>query len=381
MSPFEGPAPKREIRPKEIPSLSQLAVVDLFCGAGGLSLGLANAGYKIAAAFDNDPVAVRTYARALGPHVETALIEEIAGADILSKAGISRGDLALLAGGPPCQGFSVQRRGAREDTRNRLVLQFIRLVEETRPKFFLMENVGGLLSKHGKPFLHEMAVRAARLNYLIHVEILDAADYGVPQYRRRAFLIGEHAPDLAPRFVFPKPTHPSHHATVREAIGDLPVPPSDGSSHPDIPNHYREARLSKLNLERIRHVPPGGGRENLPAHLQLACHINNPKHRHMDVYGRLTWDKPSVTLTARFDSFTRGRFGHPCDDRSLTIREGARLQTFPDHFVFEGNREQGARQVGNAVPPLLAQRLGEAIVEAIAARQGERSWAKTRDSS
>lgn len=343
--------------------------IDLFCGAGGLSLGLNSAGYRIAAALDNDPIATRTYERALGSHVDTASIEEVSGKEILARASLGRGDCMLLAGGPPCQGFSVQRRGDREDARNGLVLHFMRLVEEVRPQFFLMENVGGLLSKHGKPFLKEMAERAARLNYIIHIELLDAADYGVPQVRKRAFLVGEHAPDLIPRFRFPKRTHSTRRVTVRDAIGDLPTPPADGSPHPGIPNHYREARLSKLNLERIRHVPPGGGREHLPVHLQLACHVNNPGHRHMDVYGRLSWDEPSVTLTARFDSFTRGRFGHPDDDRSLTVREGARLQTFPDHFVFEGNREQGARQVGNAVPPLLAQRIGAAIIEAAAARQ------------
>ncbi len=107
-----------------------------------------------------------------------------------------------------------------------------------------------------------------------------------------------------------------------------------------------------------------GGRDYLPERLQLPCHVNNPLHRHKDVYGRLAWDEPSVTLTAGFDSFTRGRFAHPVEHRSLTIREGARIQTFPDSFVFAGNREDGARQVGNAVPPLLARRLGEAILDA-----------------
>ncbi len=344
------------------------SAVDVFCGAGGLSLGLEDAGFRVAAALDNDPVAVRTYARALGPHVDAAAIEQVSARDVFNRAGFGRGECTLLAGGPPCQGFSVQRRGEREDSRNGLVLHFIRLVEEVKPRFFLMENVGGLLSKHGKPFLREIAVRASRMDYVIHVQLLDAADYGVPQFRKRAFLVGEHAPDLLPRFAFPEPTHSTRRATVRDAIGDLPSPPMDGSCHPDMPNHYREARLSKLNLERIRHVPPGGGREYLPTHLQLLCHTNNPGHRHMDVYGRLSWDEPAVTLTARFDSFTRGKFGHPVEDRSLTIREGARLQTFPDRVVFEGNREDGARQVGNAVPPLFARRIGEAIAKAASAR-------------
>src|SRR5262249_2256135 len=160
-----------------------------------------------------------------------------------------------------------------------------------------------------------------------------AVDFGVPQVRKRAFLIGEHAPDFCGRFKVPVPTHRKPR-TVRDAIGDLPSPPENGTCHPKIPNHYREARLAPINVERIKRVPPGGGRDNLPDHLQLPCHINNPAHRHKDVYGRLSWDAPSVTLTARFDSFTRGRFAHPVEHRSITIREGARIQTFPDAFVF-----------------------------------------------
>jgi DNA (cytosine-5)-methyltransferase 1 len=340
--------------------------IDLFCGAGGLSLGLSQAGFCVAAAVDSDPIATQTYAASLGSHVATAEIEEISASDLLSKAGLSRGECTLLAGGPPCQGFSLQRRGARDDPRNALVLQFVRMVEEVRPRFFLMENVGGLLTKHGTPFLRELSLRASRLGYLIHTAVLDAADFGVPQVRRRAFLIGEHAPDFMSRFKFPGATTARVPRTVRDAIGDLPSPPDDGTSHPKVPNHYREIRLAAINVERIRHVPQGGGRDHLPEHLQLACHVNNPRHRHKDVYGRLAWDEPSVTLTARFDSFTRGRFAHPSEDRSLTIREGARIQTFPDSFIFAGNREDGARQVGNAVPPLLARSLGEAILNAVA---------------
>ena len=339
--------------------------IDLFCGAGGLSLGLQEAGFKIAAAIDNDPVATRTYAANVGPHVFSGSIEEMSAADLLSKAGLSPGECTLLAGGPPCQGFSLQRRGNRKDPRNGLVLEFLRMVEGIQPRFFIMENVGGLLTKHGKPFLQHMSLRTSRLGYLIHVATLDAADYGVPQIRKRAFLIGEYAPNFVSRFKIPDQIQRARR-TVRDAIGDLPSPPENGTCHPRIPNHYREARLAAINVERIRHVPQGGGRDDLPLNLQLACHVNNPTHRHKDVYGRLAWDEPSVTLTARFDSFTRGRFAHPLEHRSLTIREGARIQTFPDTFIFEGNREDGARQVGNAVPPLLARCLGEAVIHAAA---------------
>lgn len=340
--------------------------IDLFCGAGGLSLGLREAGFQIAAAVDNDPVAIRTYNANIGSHVFSSPIEEISAFDLLTKAGLSPGECTLLAGGPPCQGFSLQRRGSRKDPRNALVLEFLRMIEEIRPRFFLMENVAGLLTKHGSPFLREFSLRTSRLDYLIHVATLDAVDFGVPQIRKRAFLIGEHAPNFISRFKMPEGLQEAPR-TVRDAIGDLPSPPENGTCHPHVPNHYREARLAPINIERIRFVPPGGGREHLPDNLQLACHVNNPTHRHKDVYGRLAWDQPSVTLTARFDSFTRGRFAHPIENRSLTIREGARIQSFPDSFIFEGNREDGARQVGNAVPPLLARHLGETILDAASA--------------
>ena len=344
--------------------------IDLFCGAGGLSLGLRDSGFNVGAALDNDPIAVRTYSDNLGHHAVCGRIEDVSSAELLAMAGVRKGECTLLAGGPPCQGFSLQRRGERDDPRNQLVLQFLRKIEEILPRFFLMENVGGLLSKHGKPLLDELAVRVARLGYTVQLDLLDASDFGIPQRRKRAFLVGERTDGSAPTFCFPEPTTSNSPRTVRDAIANLPSPPPDGTRHPDVANHFREARLAPINLERIRHVPQGGGREHLPEHLQLACHKNNKAHRHLDVYGRLAWDEPSVTLTARFDSFSRGRFAHPVEHRSLTIREGARIQTFPDWFVFAGNREDQARQVGNAVPPLLARCLGDAVLAA-AERQKE----------
>jgi DNA (cytosine-5)-methyltransferase 1 len=337
--------------------------IDLFSGAGGMSLGLSHAGFDIVAAIDNDPVAVATYVRNLGHHVICRPIEQISASELLSRAGLKVGECTVLAGGPPCQGFSLQRRGDRIDPRNDLVFEFIRLVEGVRPLFFVMENVGGLLSKHGTPFLREIEARASAVNYKISIGLLNAADYGVPQTRKRAFLIGQMEGVSSVSFQFPGPTI-DRAMTVRDAIWDLPSPPEDGSKHHLIENHYRESRLSKLNIERIKYVPPGGGRDDLPPHLQLECH-KNTNHRHKDVYGRLQWDAPAGTITARFDSFTRGRFAHPEEHRSITIREGARLQTFPDNFVFEGNREDQARQVGNAVPPRLAETLGRSILDVL----------------
>ena len=342
-----------------------LTAIDLFCGAGGLSLGLLRAGFEVRAAVDNDEPSIESYRANIGDHAIKASVTELTPSQLLIAAGLRSGECTLLAGGPPCQGFSVKRRGDRNDPRNELLLDFFRFVEEIQPRAFLIENVKGLLSKHGRPHLDELLRRALEDGYVCQVGQLDAADFGIPQFRERAFIVGFRREEGV-RFRFPQASVlPGDRATVRQAIGDLPTPPADGSPHPDFPNHYREARLSVDNIARIRAVPEGGGRRDLPEHLQLPCHRRNPKLRHVDVYGRLTWDEPSVTLTARFDSFTRGRFGHPTDDRSLTLREGARLQTFPDSFVFHGNREEGARQIGNAVPPDLACVLALAIRNAL----------------
>lgn len=350
--------------------MKNLKVIDLFCGAGGLALGLEKAGFQIAASVEMDPKACKTYRRNFGDHLIERDIHQLTVSELLEFAKMTVGECKLLAGGPPCQGFSIQRRGADEDPRNDLVFQYLRFVEGVMPQFFLMENVSGLMSKRGTPFLDKVLSRVAELGYTTYLTKVDAANYGVPQMRKRVILVGERAASADAVFSFPDaPIKNGAYRTVRQAIGDLPSPPADGSLHSNISNHAREARLSQTNRERLQHIPPGGGREHLPDHLQLPCHKNNPGHRHMDVYGRLEWDKPAGTITARFDSFTRGKFAHPVEHRSLTLREGARLQTFPDSFVFEGNREEVAKQIGNAVPPMLAEALGGAVFAALCKRE------------
>lgn len=343
--------------------------VDLFSGAGGLSLGLQWAGFRVVAAVENNPYAVETYRHNIGDHVIDRSIYDVTSDDIVSLGEIED-DLVLLAGGPPCQGFSVQRRGPDHDERNHLVLEFLRMVVDLSPRFFLMENVKGLLSKRGKPYVAKIVDEVTKRGYKIHIETLNAVHYGAPQMRERVFLIGERCTDGVSYYRFPEPVNvePQSWRTVRDAIGDLPSPPEDGSCHPEYHNHFRE-RLSAINRERISYVPQGGGREYIPDHLQLACHKRNASHRHLDTYGRLAWDQPSVTLTARFDSFTRGKFAHPEEDRTITLREGARIQTFPDEFEFIGTKVEVAKQIGNAVPPVLARALGVSIIEALQRRE------------
>lgn len=333
-------------------------IIDLFAGAGGLSLGFRMAGFEAVFAIDSDEASCRTYAKNFGNHIYNIDIRKVNHRFIKAEVGPLAEKVEVIVGGPPCQGFSVQRRGEDSDERNNLVLEFIRLVEEIKPQFFVMENVGGLLSKRGKSVMQLLMERVHKAGYVPHIKKLNASEFGVPQMRKRVFIIGEKSSTGLTNFKFPVSLDNSD-LNVSDFIKDLMDKGPD-----DVPNHISD-RLSEINLQRIRALKPGQSRDSLPPHLQLDCHKRNGSHRHMDVYGRMPWSGLAPTITARFDSFSRGRFGHPELDRSITLREGARLQTFPDNFVFEGTKGEVARQIGNAVPPLLAKGVAQSIMEAL----------------
>jgi DNA (cytosine-5)-methyltransferase 1 len=332
--------------------------IDAFAGAGGMSVGLSEAGFDLALAFDNNDLALMTYDKNLGSHTLSTDAAVLRGDRLLDQVGLASGVLPLLAGGPPCQGFSRQRRGPDDDDRNRLVFEFLRLIAEVRPVTFLMENVAALAGRRGEAVLKEFIRGAGRLGYDTHAQVLDAVDYGVPQYRKRLFVAG--VPAGAP-FAFPTPIGLAP-VSVRQAIGDLPDPFLAPDAARQIPNHEPD-NISDLNRERIRHVPEGGGRADIPESLRLPCHrVSVEKAGHRGVYGRLSWDRPAGTITTRCNSFTRGRFAHPTADRNITMREAARLQGFDDSFVFYGGRVDIAHQIGNAVPPPLAAAVGRALL-------------------
>ena len=223
-----------------------------------------------------------------------------------------------------------------------------------------MENVSGIAGKRGKTILQQLVEYVEDIGYSVHIELLDAQDYGVPQRRKRYIIVGERK-DMGENYTYPKSLN--IHRTVRDAIGLLPIPPEDGTDHPDISLHRRD-RLSELNLQRIRAIKEGQGRDDLPSDLLADCHkIDSSVIGFRSVYGRMAWDEVAPTITARFDSFTRGKFGHPVQDRSVSLREGALLQTFPIDFEFTGNKVDIARQIGNAVPPIMAEHIGRSILE------------------
>lgn len=340
--------------------------IDSFSGAGGLSIGLNKSGISTILTFDNDQFSIET--QKLNPKYfkHSAIKEDINNlldGKILSDLKIKKGELFLFAGGPPCQGFSIQRVGSDTDQRNELVSKYLDMVEELNPKFFLMENVPGILGKRGKTVLVEYFKRVESIGYKIAMKILNAQDFGVPQRRRRVFVIGIRDDVYYKPFEFPEPITPEgKRITVRDTIGFLPEPPATGD-YPGIIHHRRD-KLSSKNLMRIRALSPGQGRDYLPKELLADCHkADSSMIGHRNVYGRMPWDDVSPTITARFDSFTRGMFGHPSQDRTITLREGALLQTFPKDFIFSGNKVEIARQIGNAVPCKLAEVVGKQIIK------------------
>jgi DNA (cytosine-5)-methyltransferase 1 len=326
-----------------------------------MTLGLQNAGFEVLCGVDSWNVASTTYALNFTHPALTADVSTMSGAELRREGGIGGQDIDLVVGGPPCQGFSVQRIGPDADTRNNLVLRFARMVLELKPRMFLMENVPGLLGKRGRELVEEYEGMMASAGYRVQATLVNAAAWGVPQTRRRVIYVGWRAD--VPAFSLPAAPFGEHNfATVLDAIGDLLPPPLDFTV-PANDELHRRMRLSPLNQKRIEMIPPGGGMEDLPVDLRVDCHKKGADRiGHRYVYGRMSPDRPAPTITARFDSFTRGKFGHPVEPRNITLREGARLQSFPDSFKFKGTQEEIAALIGNAVPPTLAQRLATEII-------------------
>jgi DNA (cytosine-5)-methyltransferase 1 len=321
----------------------RLTAVDLFSGCGGLTQGLKRAGFRVVGAVDNDPLSVETYT---ANHPEVCVLEtdirNLTVGSFKRKVGLRKGELDLLAGCPPCQGFSTLRtlNGAYgvEDPRNDLLIEFQRFVEGLRPKAVILENVPGLAKD--RRFV-EFRKWMERLGYLGDNRVLNAADYGVPQRRRRLIYLAS----LGKSISF-APSSPSR-KTVRDAIGSLPRPGVSGDPVHDIP----ERRTEKV-LELIKRIPKNGGsRSDLPDDEQLECHRKcNGFH---DVYGRMAWDDQAPTITSGCFNPSKGRFLHPTQNRAITMREAALLQGFPRRYNFPipQNKSAVALMIGNALPP------------------------------
>lgn len=337
MTTAANPRPRASAR-----SQAALTAVDLFCGAGGLTQGLRDAGFAVVAAVDNAPLAVEAY-RLNHPrvHVVHRDIRRVDPGSLLRDAGLEHGTLDLLAGCPPCQGFSTMRTRRQsvnvDDPRNGLVAQFARFAEALHPRALMMENVPGLA--HDRR-LRLLVSRLKSAGYHVSHAVLDAADYGVPQRRRRFVLIGSREDEIA----FARP---ARRRTVRDVLAGLGTAGASGD-----PLHDHGEQRSQKIYDLIRDVPPNGGsRIDLGPDRQLACHDRTPGW--YDVYGRMAWDEPGPTITSGCINPSKGRFLHPEENRAITLREAALLQSFPVKYKFplHKGKYHVADLIGNALPP------------------------------
>jgi DNA (cytosine-5)-methyltransferase 1 len=341
--------------------INEERAIDLFSGSGAVSAALRRCGFRVIAAVDEDPVACRTYRL---NHPSVYLIES----DILkvtpSKIVDQYPDAAeveLLVVCAPCQPFSSQNRKREKDGRARLLLEGARFARVLAPKCIFFENVPGLAGPANLAILATLRRRLLKIGYhLGEPRKIDAADLGVPQRRVRCVMIAsKHRAALS---AFNEAEITAASRTVADAIGELPRLAS-GERDPCDSLHYARNHQS-IVLERLAAIPKdGGSRSYLPSRLRLICHRGI--RGFPDVYGRMRWNSVAPTLTTGCDDVTRGRFAHPDQDRAITLREAAMLQTFPRDYAFVGNRRQIATQIGNAVPVAMVEALLPILRQAI----------------
>lgn len=336
--------------------------VDLFCGAGGLTFGLEQAGLRVAVGVDVDPhcaypFEANTKAKFICEDIKKFGAEQI-------QAAWGDAETRVLVGCAPCQAFSTYTQGPRGNHSQRWVLlkKFADLIEETEPDIVSMENVTPLEETE---IFSKFVERLEDLDYHVEYGTVDCREYGAAQMRRRLVLLASRLGPISLK----KPTHKSEESwtTVREAISHLPKLAAGEVSKKD-PLH-RSASLTELNMRRMRASRPGGTWRDWPKHLVAECHTKKSGRTYPGVYGRMEWDKPAPTITGQCYGFGNGRFGHPVQDRALSLREAALLQTFPEDYVFISDDDKFpgmtnvGRMIGNAVPPLLGRVIGQSIIK------------------
>jgi DNA (cytosine-5)-methyltransferase 1 len=336
--------------------MSNIAVVDLFCGAAGLSYGLKQSGLKIAAGIDLDPACRYPFETNISSQFLEQDIRSVSAATLNGLFGNTH--VKVLAGCAPCQpfsGYTTKRRAI--DGRWELLLEFLRLVKEAEPEIVTMENVPRLAHL---PLWTTFVQGLQDAGYHVSWKVLDLSKFGVPQHRRRLVLLASRLGKIDLPIA-----NSSRPASVRRVIGKLP-PIRAGEKHSNDALHATRALTSK-NLARIKRSKPAGTWRQWPKRMRAACHNTSQGKTYPSVYGRMSWDKPAPTITTQFYGFGNGRFGHPEQHRAISLREGALLQSFPRQFEFvpkgkKINFKEIGRLIGNAVPPALGVKIGEAIV-------------------
>lgn len=344
-------------------------VIDLFAGVGGLSLGFEMAGFDVVVANEYDKSIAQAYRK---NHPKTNMIVgDITKLDLYKAFGEWKGKTDVIVGGPPCQGFSQKgKRKTIHDERNFLFKYYVKVVKLIEPTYFVMENVPNLLTAENGFFKEEIEKLFKEMGYSLSAGVLNASDFGIPQNRKRAVIIGKKG-TTAPKL--PKPNY--KRVTIWDAISDLAFLNSGEGceeqsyklkcsseyqkelrGNETVLKNHKATKHSNMALERLSLIPENAGREVLPK-----------EHRTKSIYSgtwtRMKKEEISVTITTRFDTPSSGKFTHPYLNRAITVREAARIQSFPDSFYFIGNKGSQMKQVGNAVPPLLARAIANAIKE------------------
>jgi DNA (cytosine-5)-methyltransferase 1 len=361
----------RKIMQHKVSEEHRATAIDIFSGSGGLTVGLKKAGFRVVAAVEINPHAFAVY-KTNHPEVQAYKqdVRTIKGESLLEIS--PNGEIDLLSGCPPCQGFSsLTARHKRFDPRNELVLEMSRLVEEVHPQVVMMENVPGL-PKKGSEIFNELLQKLEFLGYIVEWGILQVADYGVPQSRQRLVLLaGKGFP-----IHLPKPTHSKTGKdgllpwrTLRDAIGLMPEPialaNTQSTGGPLKYNWHVVRSISPNTLKILQATRPGGSRLQLPEELRPPCHRNR-KDGFNNVYGRMSWDQVSSTITSGCTTVSKGRFGHPEQDRTISVREAALLQTFPMDYIFDiPYIDHVCEMVGNALPCDFAEVLARQCVNAL----------------
>ncbi|MDU5657369.1 MAG: DNA cytosine methyltransferase [Negativicoccus succinicivorans] len=331
--------------------------IDLFCGIGGLTCGLEKSGINVVAGCDFDETCEYSYTYNNNAKFIHKNIEDVTAREIGKL--LSGYDIKILAGCAPCQPFSMHQKDKYNRKKHKdwsLLYQFARLVDELKPDIVSMENVPELSKEQ---VFNDFINTLKKCNYYINYQIVDAANYGVPQRRKRLLLIA--SKKIKIKFI--EPTHKIP-VTVRDAIYGLPKIGAGEKNKDD--NLHIASSLSRKNLQRIQHSIPGGTWRDWPQSLILDCHKKSTGRSYSSVYGRMKWDDVAPTITTQFTGYGTGRFGHPEQDRALTLREGAILQTFPKSYSFVPDNDEVvlkniSRHIGNAVPPRLGEIIGLSI--------------------
>lgn len=337
----------------------KISAVDLFCGAGGLTYGLRQSGINVMAGYDIEETCRFAFEYNNNAKFFNQDITKLKGDKLLSD--FENSDITLLAGCAPCQPFSTYGRGKnkKKDDKWALLNSFSRLIDETQPTLVTMENVPGLMKQN---IFMDFVKNLEGIGYYVYFKIIFCPDYGIPQTRKRLILL---ASKLKPISLI-EPTHSKNdYLTVRDAIFNLP-PLSAGESNLNDPLH-RSSTLSPLNTERIHASKPGGDWHDWPLHLRASCHLKESGKFFKSVYGRMSWDEPSPTITTQCYGYGNGRFGHPEQNRAISLREAALLQSFPKDYLFFDKTcrldiASIARMIGNAVPVRLGEVIGQSII-------------------